>query len=43
MVANPAEGDSNIDIKEKTVLTDGYSYFCVDCAGDALPTPTPRP
>ncbi len=34
--------DQNIDMKEKTVITDGFSTYCVDCAHDA-PTPTPTP
>ncbi|MFH1827398.1 MAG: penicillin-binding transpeptidase domain-containing protein, partial [bacterium] len=42
LVREPAEGDSNIDLKEKTVLNDGFSFYCVDCTGDAL-SPTTAP
>lgn len=41
-VRNPQEGDQNIEIKEKTIITDGFSTYCADCAGDN-PTPTPQP
>ncbi len=43
-VANPNPGDGNIEEKEKTIVNDGISNFCVDCAGDqpqASPTPNP--
>jgi membrane carboxypeptidase/penicillin-binding protein len=26
-----AEGDSNVEIQERTVMTDGFSQVCVDC------------
>ncbi|MDP2692403.1 MAG: penicillin-binding transpeptidase domain-containing protein, partial [bacterium] len=42
LVRDPHEGDSNIEFKDKTVIDDGFSVYCVDCAGDA-PTPTPTP
>src|SRR3990167_5946292 len=42
LVREPSEGDSNIEFKDKTVIDDGFSVYCVDCAGDA-PTPTPAP
>ena len=32
--------DQNTEMKEKTVLTDGFSTYCVDCAHDPVPTPT---
>lgn len=32
--------DQNIDMKEKTVITDGFSTYCVDCTHDPIPTPT---
>ncbi|NTU73035.1 hypothetical protein HGB07_02565 [Candidatus Roizmanbacteria bacterium] len=35
------EGDGNVEMQEKTVIQDGYSTYCVDCAHDAAPTPTP--
>ncbi len=31
--------DQNIEMKEKTVMTDGFSTYCVDCAHDPTPTP----
>ena len=32
----------NTEQKEKTILYDGFSRFCVDCAGDQIqPTPSP--
>lgn len=40
-LANP--DTPNIDMKEKTIIKDGYSKYCLDCAGDAPPTPTPTP
>ncbi|OGK18009.1 hypothetical protein A3G67_04490 [Candidatus Roizmanbacteria bacterium RIFCSPLOWO2_12_FULL_40_12] len=43
-VENPNPGDSNIEEKEKTIVTDGISTYCMDCAGDqpsASPTPNP--
>lgn len=43
MVKNPNPGDSNIEQKEKTVITDGISTYCVDCVGDAITSPTPTP
>jgi membrane carboxypeptidase/penicillin-binding protein len=36
------EGTPNTELKEKTILYDGYSRVCVDCAGDQ-PQPTPNP
>lgn len=33
--------DQNIEMKEKTVIKDAWSTYCVDCAHD--PAPTPRP
>jgi len=33
--------DSNIEMKEKNVIKDAWSTYCVDCAHD--PAPTPRP
>ncbi len=42
LVRDPADGDSNIEFKDKTVIDDGFSIYCVDCAGDA-PTPSPAP
>jgi len=41
-VEKPNAGDSNVEMKEKTVLYDGYSTYCVDCSHDAIPTPTPH-
>lgn len=43
LVREPKEGDSNIEFKEKTVISDGVSLYCLDCAGDAITTPTPQP
>ncbi len=40
-LASPGQTD-NIEVKEKTVLKDEFSTFCVDCAGDN-PHPTPTP
>lgn len=38
------EGDPNAEPKEKTIIRDGYSIFCLDCAGDQpQPTPTATP
>jgi len=34
--------DQNIEMKEKTVMTDGYTTYCVDCAHDPTPTPAPH-
>lgn len=34
--------DQNIDLKEKTVMSDGFSTYCVDCAHDPTPTPVPH-
>ncbi len=31
--------DQNIEMKEKTVMTDGFSTYCVDCSHDPIPTP----
>ncbi len=44
-VEHPNPADSNLEQKEKTIITDGISSYCADCAGDAInnPTPTPRP
>jgi len=36
----PKEGD-NTEVKEKLIIKDKYSTYCVDCAGDQPPTPTP--
>ncbi len=36
------EGTPNTELKEKTIVNDGYSRVCVDCAGDQ-PQPTPNP
>ncbi len=36
------EGDPNTELKEKTIMSDAYSRYCVDCAGDQ-PQPTPTP
>ncbi|MBI2051889.1 penicillin-binding protein [Candidatus Roizmanbacteria bacterium] len=43
LVRNPQEGDPNVEIKEKTIVTDGISTYCMDCAGDQPTTPTPAP
>lgn len=38
------EGGENVELKEKTIITDGFSRHCVDCAGDQQqPSPTPAP
>lgn len=42
-VRNPNPGDPNIEMKEKTIVTDGISMYCLDCAGDVIATPTPQP
>lgn len=42
-IAAPNPGDSNIEEKEKTVVSDGISTFCMDCAGDQPNQPTPTP
>lgn len=34
--------DPNIEMKEKTIMTDGFSTYCVDCAHDPTPTPVPH-
>ncbi len=34
--------DPNIDMQQKTVMTDGFSTYCVDCTHDT-PTSTPAP
>ncbi len=31
--------DQNTEMKEKTVMNDGFSTYCVDCAHDPTPTP----
>ncbi len=36
------EGDPNTELKEKTIMSDAYSRYCVDCAGDQ-PQTTPTP
>ncbi len=33
------EGDPNTEKKEKTVIKDGFSTYCVDCAHEPTPTP----
>ena len=38
-LANP--DTPNVDLKEKTIIKDGYSKYCLDCAGDVPATPTP--
>ena len=35
--------DANIEMKEKTVIRDNFSTYCLDCAHDALPTPIYSP
>lgn len=36
--------DPNTELKEKTVMTDGFSRYCLDCTGDqAQPSPTQAP
>lgn len=42
-IANPVPGDGNIEMKEKTIVTDGISTYCMDCAGDQPVSPTPNP
>ncbi len=42
-VANPNPGDPNLEQKEKTVVSDGISSYCIDCAGDVITSPTPTP
>ena len=38
------EGDPNTELKEKTIISDAYSRYCQDCAGDQpQPSPTPAP
>lgn len=38
------EGDPNAELKEKTISSDAYSRYCMDCAGDQQqPSPTPSP
>jgi len=38
------EGDTNAELKEKTIISDAYSRYCQDCAGDQpQPSPTPVP
>ena len=38
------EGDTNTELKEKTIISDAYSRYCQDCAGDQpQPSPTPAP
>lgn len=36
------EGDPNTELKEKTIISDAYSRYCQDCAGDQ-PQPSPTP
>lgn len=36
---NPQPGDPNIEMKEKTVLRDQWSTYCIDCAHDPPPEP----
>jgi len=33
--------DQNVDMKEKTIIRDGFSVYCVDCEHDPIPTPQP--
>lgn len=42
-VEKPNPGDSNLDQKEKTIVSDGISSYCIDCAGDVITSPTPTP
>ncbi len=44
-VEKPNPGDSNLEQKDKTIVSDGISSYCIDCAGDVInnPTPTPKP
>ena len=38
------EGGENTELKEKTIISDAYSRYCQDCAGDQpQPSPTPAP
>lgn len=37
------QGGDNTEMKEKTIIKDGFSTFCVDCAGDQPAQPTPNP
>lgn len=38
------EGDPNTELKEKTIISDAYSRYCQDCAGDQpQPSPSPAP
>jgi penicillin-binding protein 1C len=38
------EGDPNSEPKEKTIIRDAFSIYCLDCAGDQpQPSPTPNP
>ncbi|QQG44797.1 MAG: penicillin-binding protein [Candidatus Roizmanbacteria bacterium] len=39
-LAQPGEPD--IEMKEKTIMKDDYSIYCVDCAHDPTPTPVPH-
>lgn len=36
------EGDPNAEPREKTIVRDAYSTYCLDCAGDQ-PQPSPTP
>jgi len=31
--------ESNVEMKEKTILKDQFSTYCIDCAHDPIPTP----
>lgn len=33
--------DPNVEMQEKTVMQDGFSTYCIDCAHDPAPTPHP--
>ncbi|MBI1863078.1 hypothetical protein HYS00_03090 [Candidatus Microgenomates bacterium] len=38
------EGAENVELKEKTIMTDGFGRSCIDCAGDQpQPSPTKAP
>jgi membrane peptidoglycan carboxypeptidase len=38
------EGAENVELKEKTILSDGFGRSCLDCAGDQpQPSPTKTP
>ena len=38
------EGGENTELKEKTIISDAYSRYCQDCAGDQpQPSPSPAP